>query len=67
MINCSFCGTEVDPESSSTFQRVMGWEQPREQGGANMIHLREPLQTFACSFCIDRLKQKVSPAQGTLL
>lgn len=50
------CGTEIETTARSTFHRVDGWEQKRDQGGANMIHARQPLGQYACTPCVKRLK-----------
>ncbi len=62
---CSFCGEEVDRESSRTYRRVIGWEHPRSEGGTNALALREPLDEWACFLCIDKLRRQIAPGQGS--
>jgi len=67
LATCTFCGQEVDPGGRGVYRRVRGWERKRDQGGANVIHLREELDEFACSSCVDRLKRGIPARQGALL
>lgn len=62
---CSFCGTEID--ESIAYQRIVGWERKRMQGGANQVTLRETRDEFACIHCIDKARHGLDPGQGSLL
>ena len=54
---CELCYLEIDPHDRFTWQRVVGWEQRRTQGGTNHIALREPRQEFAHPLCIRMARQ----------
>ena len=54
---CSLCLLEIDPLDRFTWQRVVGWEQRRVQGGTNHIALREPRQEWAHPLCIRRKRE----------
>lgn len=64
---CLFCSVPVEPNSTRVYRRVRGWEHPRRDGGTNALALREPLDEFACSTCIDRQRAGVAPTQGALV
>lgn len=53
---CEFCFGQVDPLAPTTLHGVRGWEKPRRQGGANVIHLRRPTGKFAHESCVNALK-----------
>jgi hypothetical protein len=68
---CVYCHTHVDPSDPSVYQRVTGWERKAfaftRRGGSDIV-LREPVtDTFACLYCIDKLKAGVNVSQETLL
>ena len=68
---CTYCRTTVDPTDPGVYERVIGWErkafQASRRGGSDIV-LRERIpDTFACQFCVDKLKAGVSVAQETLL
>lgn len=65
-VRCVFCGALVDPEATTTFRKVIGWEHPRADGGTNAIALRQPVDEFACWSCIDRLRKGLDPLQASL-
>jgi hypothetical protein len=54
---CPFCGERVDPTSSLSWQRVVGWQRiagtraSGKQGGSD-IALRETRQEWAHSACV---------------
>jgi hypothetical protein len=70
-VRCALgCGRDVDPDASSTYRRIIGWErkavtQSRRHGSD--ITLREQLDVYACPTCIGRLKDGVNPNQVALL
>ena len=69
-MNCSYCGTLVNPFAPSTYRRVIGWERKAlaasRRGGSDIV-LREPLEEFACHACIVRLQAGLDPRQASLL
>jgi len=72
MVPCFYCGKDVDAFSRTTYRRVMGWERKagvRASGkhGGSDISLRQVLDHYACTICIDRLRSGVNPEQGALL
>jgi hypothetical protein len=64
---CALCGEQIDTNSRLVFRKVTGWEQKRSQGGANVIHLREEIDVWACDTCINRRKRGIDPAQGSFV
>lgn len=67
LARCAFCEEPVDADATRTYRRVTGWEHPRTAGGTNALALREPLDEFACSPCIDRQRRGLAPEQESLL
>lgn len=64
---CMYCGKDVFPGSRGVYNRVQGWEEPRTQGGANQITLREVVpDTFACDACITRRRHGIADEQETM-
>ena len=68
---CVYCDCSVDPSANGTYTRVRGWERKgyseTRRGGSDIV-LREPVpDTFACQFCIDKLKAGVNVSQESLL
>lgn len=65
-LTCALCGDPVtNPENH--FRKVEGWEQRREQGGTNALRLREPKDSYAHSWCVDRESRHLNARQGELL
>lgn len=58
MAVCEFCGDEVIPGAADVLYAVSGWEEIREQGGANMIHLRARLDKYAHLKCVEDAKPR---------
>lgn len=71
IVHCTFCRMQLDPDAPSTLRRVRGWEKRAIAGsrrGGSDVLLREPVgEVFACSPCVDALKNGRSPSQGALL
>lgn len=69
-VSCAYCGDPVDPNSSFTWRRVIGWERKAvaasRRSGSDIV-LREPRDEYACDICVSRLKRGVAPRQGALL
>jgi len=63
---CVLCGKPIENVRSS-YQRVRGFEKHRQSGGTNALRLREPLQEFAHSWCVDRAANGLGPTQESLL
>lgn len=57
LYRCPFCLQPVDPRDRFTWQKVVGWEQRRNQGGTNHVALREPRQEWAHSLCVRSARQ----------
>lgn len=66
VVLCVFCGAELDPDAATTYQKVIGWEHPRVAGGTNAVALRQPVDEFACSVCIGRLRRGTAIEQMTI-
>lgn len=54
---CEFCGETIESGVPYLYA-VSGWEEPREQGGANVIHLRHRLGPVACKSCVQAAKPR---------
>ena len=54
---CPFCLDAVDPLDRFVWQKVVGWEQRRQQGGTNHIALREPRDQWAHAHCVRLARQ----------
>ena len=67
LVACALCGEPVDAYSRLTYRRVVGWEKPRSAGGTNALALRQPLNTYAHSECIDKARRGIDAKQGVLL
>lgn len=69
-VACYFCGEKVDPNSRDVWRRVTGWEHKvmnaTRKGGSD-ISMREPTGELACSACMIRVRQGLSPQQETLV
>ena len=51
MLTCSTCGEPV--RSGRFYREIVGWEKPRDQGGANQITLRHETGRVRCIECVD--------------
>ena len=63
---CPFCGEPVDPQASSTWRRIQGWEKKAEgvtRRSGSDITLREPLDEYAHAGCIALEKSGVNALQ----
>jgi hypothetical protein len=67
MVDCMYCGAEVNPDGKDTYSEVTGFTHPRSGGGPNSIALRTTTGRYSCNTCVERLKSGVSPNQGSLL
>jgi len=67
IVRCAFCGDPVETDHARTFRGVVGWEQPRSQGGANQITLRRPVERWAHWECVDKERRQIAATQGSLL
>lgn len=70
MRSCFYCGEPVDSKSRFTWRRVIGWERKataESRRSGSDIALREAVDEYACDRCVSRIKQKISPAQGSLM
>ncbi len=59
---CSICGKEIQTLRFA-YRRVVGWEKHRQQGGTNAIRLRQSLDEWAHSMCVDREVNRVHAGQ----
>lgn len=67
-VRCGICG-ELVPESL-LYRRVTGWERKAKSAsrkGGSDIMLREPLDEYACSACIARLRAGINVGQESLV
>jgi hypothetical protein len=61
---CDLCQQR---EADLRFREITGWEQIRDQGGANKIIARVETPRRVCSVCLGRLRLGIALAQETLL
>lgn len=66
-IGVRICDLCHEREADLRFREITGWEQIRDQGGANKIIARVVTPRRICSVCIDRLRQGISLVQETLI
>ena len=68
---CVYCHHSVDPSDPGVYQRVIGWERKAfaasRRGGSDIVLRENMVDTFACQFCVDKLKAGVNVSQETLL
>jgi hypothetical protein len=55
---CEFCGDPAEPGAPGVLYAISGFEEIREQGGANMIHLRNRLGPVAHLKCVEDAKPR---------
>lgn len=67
MTACVYCGRSVIPTATGTFQKVVGWVENRDAGGANTVALMTRYSEYACGECIDKMRHGIAPTQGSLL
>lgn len=63
-LRCTFCGAEI--KLNRDYQKVVGFEKRRIQGGTNALRMREPQQEWACMHCIDRQSSGLNVSQDGL-
>jgi hypothetical protein len=61
---CPFCRKDV-MDNDVYYHEVTGWESTRQQGGANVIHLRARTGKKAHAACVSKAKHH-DPGQGPL-
>lgn len=66
LVQCTFCGDDMDTRDYGIFQFVSGWIEQRRTGGANAIALPKRKHAYTCATCMDRLKHHISPQQRTI-
>jgi hypothetical protein len=70
MTKCALCGTGINPTASGVAQRVVAWElkatASSRKSGSDII-ARHQLQEFACPRCVRRVKDGLSPGQGSMI
>lgn len=62
---CIHCQGPIDEDQD--YRKVIGWERRRSAGGTNAIKLREPLDDWACRWCVEKQVKGLAPSQGALL
>ena len=66
-MNCSKCGRAINEHIETVWQKVIGWEKKRDQGGTNYIALREPLPEVMCAGCMQLMQDGLDPGQQSLI
>lgn len=70
MTKCAECGQPLNPLDPNVYQRVQGYERKAigasRKSGSDIV-CRSPLQEFAHSHCVSRLKMGLSPGQGSMV
>ncbi len=68
--SCALCGGELLTSGERIYRKVQGWERPGKgvagKSGSSLV-LREALDEYAHSSCIEKLKLGVQPTQPSLL
>ena len=54
-------------EEATCLRKVMGFEKPRREGGANQIVLRQQLDEWACWECVMKRRQGINQMQDGML
>lgn len=71
VVACVYCRNPLDPDHTSTWRRVTGWERKNttttSRKGGSDIACREPVNQFACDQCVRRLRRGIAPHQDTLI
>lgn len=62
---CSICDMPIE-DSQTRLQKIIGWEQKRQKGGANQIKMREPQAEWAHNVCVERALRGDPRGQLTL-
>lgn len=52
MVPCSICRKQLQPHET-IWREITGWEQPRDGGGANVIHRRRETGRYAHKSCVE--------------
>jgi hypothetical protein len=60
---CAYCEKDVIPTARRVGREVTGWEQVREQGGANSIIARRETGRYACERCLGMVRQGLNPRE----
>ena len=67
---CALCGGELLTSGERIYRKVEGWERPGKgstgRSGSSLV-LREPLDEYAHSTCIEKKRLGVQPTQPSLL
>lgn len=63
-MKCDACGGPTTP--TLAWYQVVGYEQPRTQGGTNALALRKRTGKVICDGCIRRRKAGIADGQQTL-
>lgn len=63
---CLNCPNRVDPTSREVMHEVIGFTQPRKQGGANHVAFRKETGRYLCPECVVRWRHG-HEGQGSLL
>ena len=58
------CGRRISLDNA--WQKVIGWEHRRSQGGTNHVALRRPQNEFMCDECMGRERRGINGGQGDL-
>jgi len=63
---CHKCGRPLDSKIETIWNKVVGWEKPREGGGTNHIALRTPQDEYCCNGCMTLMLDGLDPGQESL-
>jgi len=71
-VACSLCGELLDPDASSSAQKIEGWEQrgaarPSGARGGSDILDRRPLQEWAHVVCVKRERAGIASRQEAIV
>ena len=63
---CVYCDGPVDPDRD--YRRMVGWARDRgAAGGVNALRVREACPEWACSGCVDKLAEGITPNQTAMI
>lgn len=64
-LRCEFCNGEISVNRD--YQKVVGYERKRHQGGTNALRLRMPVDgKWACTTCVDKEARGIAARQDGL-
>lgn len=63
---CAMCRCVFDERVVTMWNKVIGWEKRRDQGGTNHIAARGPQSEYRCDVCMSRVLAGDDAGQGVM-